>query len=292
MSPLHRLALVFAAAVFGAGWLGNLHAIGDSLAVLRLPVALLLFLIALWPKGRHRPTRFAAAALGTAALAAVALPYWPPAGHSDPSVTLYQKNTWVLNRDARPLIADILSQDADVVTLQEIQRTGTELRARLQETYATVHTCPVSGLARTGVVARWPAGPGTHRCLPGHDLSAVQVDAPSGPLWIVSLHLKWPYPYDQKGTVDAVARALADMDGDVLLAGDFNMVPLSDSLRRIAQASGTRRVGPAIRSYPLLNGAIGLPIDHVFAPATWTGQVERRPLLGSDHFGLLARVGP
>jgi endonuclease/exonuclease/phosphatase (EEP) superfamily protein YafD len=34
-----------------------------------------------------------------------------------------------------------------------------------------------------------------------------------------------------------------------------------------------------------------LPIDQVYGPAESAGTAEARPLLGSDHRGVLARIG-
>lgn len=72
----------------------------------------------------------------------------------------------------------------------------------------------------------------------------------------------------------------------VILAGDFNMVPWGYTLRQIAEASGCLQIGPVWNKVSVI--VLPLPIDHILASGT--GVSERRPRLGSDHFGLVARV--
>jgi len=75
-------------------------------------------------------------------------------------------------------------------------------------------------------------------------------------------------------------------DGKAVLGGDFNMVTWSHTMRRIERVSGTKRIG-AVWNTISLKG-LPLPIDYVLASGT--GSSERRPLLGSDHHGLVARI--
>lgn len=117
----------------------------------------------------------------------------------------------------------------------------------------------------------------------------MQVETPDGPVWVVSLHLHWPYPMGQAAQVRALLPELAALKGPVVLGGDFNMVPWSHSIRAIAAATNTRRIGAVQYTLPL-KGLYTLPIDHLLVPQTpQAASTEKRPLLGSDHYGVLAR---
>ena len=67
------------------------------------------------------------------------------------------------------------------------------------------------------------------------------------------------------------------------------MVPGSHAVTEIARATGGRPAGPA-RATLTIAGALPIAIDRVLAPGG--GLTERRPRLGSDHHGLLARANP
>lgn len=146
--------------------------------------------------------------------------------------------------------------------------------------------CEPTRVGSVALATRWPPVDGSEICVEG--LAAVQVDTPEGRMWIVSLHLAWPWPFDQSEHVRQRLDVLERLEGPVVLGGDFNMVPWSHAMRRIASAIGAERAGKVRPSFPL-NPVLVLPIDHVLIPAGKRGATGLRPLLGSDHHGLVAR---
>ena len=91
------------------------------------------------------------------------------------------------------------------------------------------------------------------------------------------------------GQAEQLARilpVLANLEEPMLVAGDLNMVPWSHALRTLSRATGTNRAGAVFPTFRKLGAP--LPIDHVYAPGG--GQATPRPLLGSDHNGVLAEV--
>jgi endonuclease/exonuclease/phosphatase (EEP) superfamily protein YafD len=70
------------------------------------------------------------------------------------------------------------------------------------------------------------------------------------------------------------------------MAGDFNIFPWAASIGGLKRAAGLRLVHP-IRPTLDLEG-IPLLLDHVYAPGG--GVASYRPLMGSDHKGVLADV--
>ena len=139
------------------------------------------------------------------------------------------------------------------------------------------------------LASRFPPVPDSRICQAEDGLLAVQVITPEGPVWLVSIHLHWPYPIDQAAQVKRIVPVLEKLTGPVILAGDFNMVPWSYTMTRIEDATRTQRVGRTNGTF-LLEDRMMLPIDHVLVPSACGGDVSTLDLLGSDHHGVLASL--
>ena len=264
-------------------FLGHWFAASDSFAVVRLPLAALLFIGALfvtqgWPRK---------AALSVAFFSAISI-FWhflPLASKGE--VIVYQKNMYFGNANVLRAAEDIAKSNAMVAFLQEVpRRHEVILQPELSKTFPFWHWCSFTGVGGTAIASRWPMIEGTEKCPLVRGLSMVQAKGPAGPVWLVSLHMHWPWPFGQAAQLEQVLEELKDLDGPVILAGDFNMVPWSSALSRVAKASGTQRAGGVKPT--LHKEGIPFPIDHVLSPKG--GQIEIRPRLGSDHSGVIAYV--
>lgn len=277
---LTGLALLLALAV---GFLGALHPAGDSLAVFRAQVTALLALVAVLglALGARRSAAvglIAALAAGAPLLAAYQVPATPGA------LRLYQKNMLFRNDTLPALVADIRAAVPDVVTLQEVSAPNRVVLADLADILPHQVMCPVSTVGGVAVLTRLPPVPGTETCAKG--LAALQVQAPQGRIWLVSVHMSWPWPYGQAAHLAVVLPVIKALEGLVAIAGDFNMVPWSHALAEVRRAARVTAAGPVRGSFPEFGRLLTLPIDHVMAPGG--GAVALRPHLGSDHLGLLA----
>ncbi|MEJ6391701.1 endonuclease/exonuclease/phosphatase family protein [Gymnodinialimonas sp. 2305UL16-5] len=270
-----------------ASYLGGLHPAGDSLAVFRLWIAggvlgLGVLLLAL------RLRRFGWGAILCAAIAAVpilAMGVEPQAAQAAaPSVAVYTKNTLGGRGDNAAILADIRASGADIVLLQELSATRGGFLAGLRATHPYQHECRFSDWSGMAVLSRWPLS--APYCSPHRSFAAALVEAPGGTFWAVSTHLVWPYPHGQAAVLDQAMPFLEQIEGRTVVAGDFNMVPWGHSVRRIARATGTDRIGALYETLSVRG--VPLSIDHVFTDGT--GTVVRRPRFGSDHYGLLARI--
>ena len=277
------IGAVLALAALGLSHAGALHPVADSLAVFR-PVIALGLVPCLYLARRARWL----AVLGTvAALVALGPAVWlarPAAAVTDGALVLYQKNVLWSNDSIEALAEDILASGADVVTLQEVSRGNRALLEMLAGAY------PGQALCERGAVAVLSRAPLVEPpiCIKGQAMVLARVVGPEGPVWVGSVHLSWPWPWPQARQAERLTRHLEALEGPRVIAGDFNMVAWGRSVRGMSAAAGTRPIGPVRRSFVLL-GVYPLAIDHVLAGA---GQLEARALLGSDHFGLLARVVP
>lgn len=277
--------LVASTATLGASYLGALHPFGDSLAVVRpvlIGMAGLLAVLALCLGWRRSGAVTLAVAL------AAALHLWlgflqSAALATAPNLTVYTKNVLASNPDTGPLAADILAASADIVLLQEVSDSNRGLLAALAVAYPHQHLCRFSGWSGIAVLSHWPIG--DTRCSDRRALAAAAVQGPAGPVWAVSVHLSWPWPYGQAASVERAIARMTGMTGALVIGGDFNMVPWGHAVSRLAHASGTRRVAAAVPTF--FHHHYPLALDQFLS--TGSASVERRPHLGSDHMGLLGR---
>lgn len=271
-----------------AGYMGHIHPLGDTLAVFRVYLAGALAVVGgLQLAAGVRGQGIANGGLGLAVIASLGLfPFGRqiPPSEGQTVVHHYQKNMLYHNDDPSGILADILSQDPDVVTLQEaVGRSGVILRTLL-DAYETGLTCDSPGADGLAIFAVWTAVPGTAFC--GEQVAGVQVEGPDGPVWIIAIHLRWVYPYQNAKQAGRIETLLRDLEGPKIVAGDFNVVPWADSVKGIAEAAQVQRVGRALVTFARL-GVLRVQIDHVFATGG-AGVTARRPRLGSDHWGIWA----
>ncbi len=129
----------------------------------------------------------------------------------------------------------------------------------------------------------------------------VRVDAPGGPVTFVCVHLArpWGWPLSnvraRLGQIDALRAWLADVEDPLIVAGDFNSLPVSPEAWSMSRGLETAwrpwRDGWAA-SFPL--ESIGWPagaiqIDHVFHDDHWTTRgLWAGTLSASDHRPILA----
>lgn len=290
---MHALVMFVAIAgglLLAGGYLGALHPLGDSLAVVRYPVIVVVTLAVIWTPWPRR-IRWPLALVGLVLLAQHVWLGSRPDAVNDAALVVYQKNLlWSAGLDTA-LGQDIQALRADVVTLQEVSTANQPMLGALRAGFPTQTLCPF-GVGGVAVLSRWPRVPGSDRC--GAGAAAMQVVAPSGPVWVVSIHLRWPWPYGQARQVADLVPFLETLQGPVVIGGDFNTVAWSHALRRIERASGTKRLGRRMATYTLnWHGqrlGLHLGIDHVLASGPGAAETARRPRFRSDHHGVLARI--
>lgn len=267
-----------------AGYLGRLHPAGDSFAVFRAQGAGLLMLVA--AAGLALGLRWPGVVGLLLALASGGplLSAYSRSGVAG-DWALYQKNMLFRNDDLGALQADIRSVAPDVLTLQEVTTANRALLAGLEDILPGQLWCPFASVGGVAVATRWPVVAGSGTCRPG--LAALQADTPEGRVWLVALHLGWPWPYEQPRHLAALLPVIEALDGPVVLGGDFNAVPWSGTVARLAEATGSRLAGPVHGTLPRFGPLLVLPIDHVLVPRG--GAARLRGLDGSDHLGVVVR---
>ena len=279
-----RVFYPLCAAVFIASYGGALHPALDSLAVLRMPLAALLVVLIALPRWRRNRAGLAVSALAAWALIWSQL-LWSAFIDDRATFTIYQRNLWFGNTSIDALLTDIEARDPDVITLQEVSPRNDVLIDRLSQDYPHQARCTYSWRYSIAVLSRLPQGPTAKRCSDTRGAAALQVITPDGPGWVVSLHLHWPWPFGKPNQLDEITEFVFQLDGPIIVAGDFNHVPWSHKVRSIARAADAPYLGPRRQTFGFRD--VPLPIDHVLSAS---GTVERMEPVGGDHHGLLARV--
>jgi endonuclease/exonuclease/phosphatase family metal-dependent hydrolase len=212
---------------------------------------------------------------------------------------------------------DLRALGADVIALQEVERSvqrsrGIDQARVLADSLGFEHAFAGSFSLQTGEhgiailsrfplrdprVIRLPQGEGRW---PRSALTA-RIESDTGPFLMVCVHLTRPWSWPLSHTRARVAQirtlltALADEELPIVIAGDFNCLPVSPEVmlvrRHFASAWRPWRDGWGT-SFPLR--AIGLPfgavkIDHVFHDSSWEDRgFWVAPRGASDHRPVLA----
>lgn len=279
-----RGLVVLAALVLAGSFAGDLHGLGDSLAVFR-PVIITgsLFVgLLVW--------RWRGAQIVMLGVCAVAL--WHGAGlipretPQDANFTIYQKNMLYRPADRGPMMADIRALNADVVTLQEVSRANAPMLDRLRDLYPYQLLCNAHSVGAVAVLSQHPMR--GQACGTSSGLARAVVQLNGRDVQVISVHLHWPWPYAQLAHAKGLVGEIGPLEnGATVIGGDFNMVASGRSLAWFGQATDTARVGRLTRSYDLFGYPLG--IDHVLATGG-TGILTVRDQLGSDHYGLFALI--
>ena len=265
-------------ALLAMSWVGRLHPVGDSLAVARPLLTILAVAYGVFLKRWvMRGPVLALAAVSLVSIAAPALRSGAGGAH-----IVYQKNLLYWNDQVEDVVADIIDSKADILMLQEVapwhQKT---FEHSLRDVFPTWHVCGAVIIA-----SKLPGLIGTDKCLGWDRSGAVQVQTRNGPAWIISLHLLWPWPKNQPLQVESLVPMIEGLEGPTIIGGDFNMVPWSDTIARLENASNTRLIGPIRPTFWI--GPYPLVIDQILAPNG--GRRELRPRFGSDHYGLVGYI--
>ncbi|KZK83962.1 Endonuclease/Exonuclease/phosphatase family protein [Pseudovibrio sp. W64] len=267
-------------------FLGIIHPIGDSLSVLRLPLAVLLAILTLFS---YRQPKLMIIGFLVAIISSATV-LWAYQGVRVPEnydLAVYQKNLSFRAGDRMDVLNDILMLQPEVITLQEVHKRHLPLINSLKKQYPYHIVCPFTAVGAVAVLSRLPLASDAYRCEIGLGIAALHIQSSEGPLWVVSIHQHWPWPFPQETQAGKIISILSELDGLKMIAGDFNMVPWSHNLDEYTDATDTQLAGPFEASF-LFKGTYAMRIDHVLAPKG--GKTFLRPYYGSDHHGLFARV--
>ncbi|MGJ8622194.1 MAG: endonuclease/exonuclease/phosphatase family protein [Yoonia sp.] len=283
LNILLRAALILLCLGVALGFAGAVHPAFDSLSLLRLPLAVLCLAALVFGMGAWlRLLLLASAVAGL--VTTVPLHFGGHDGQAGDGLRIYSKNLLYDNAGLALVAEDIRQSGASVVMLQEVRRLRGGILGDLSESYPYQHFCRFPGGTAVAVLSRWPIR--DRLCARGGVLAAALIDTDAGTVWAGAVYLPWPFPYGNAEAADAAVEVLEALDGPVVLAGDFNIFPWANSVRRIQRTAGLKPALPIRPTFDLYG--VPLFLDHVHAPDG--GAVRYRPALGSDHLGVVADV--
>ncbi|MEL6958505.1 MAG: endonuclease/exonuclease/phosphatase family protein [Pseudomonadota bacterium] len=282
-----------AAGLVGLGYAGALHPVGDSFAVVRF-LALGVLAVALLGLLRNR----LAQVLFVICVGLFGIRVWhavPGPSVAAPDMVIYQKNMLYHDYDEVALAQDIWASGSRVVTLQEVSAAHRDFLHLMEDTHPYQLICDGTAVGAVAVLSTDPSVARTCSDPVGIAVMDVAINDGQDLMRVVSVHLHWPWPFEQSSTLDLILADLeaADLDAfgapdHVVVGGDFNMVPWGHSLRRVEAFFGTSRLGHIEQTFDIFGWP--MTIDHVMASAPVEASINVRPLLGSDHHGVVGRV--
>lgn len=262
------------------GFAGAVHPLGDTVSLVRPVLGGLCAVTLLWRGPRLLRAGLAIAAVMALATTVPMMILRTPEG----ALTVYSKNLWWANEQIAAVADDIRTTNPDIVLLQEVSARNDQVLALLAATYPHQHLCQFSGWNGIAILSKSPMT--DQSCTQRRGAALAQINTPAGAIWATSIHLGWPHPYSNMRSAEDATDLLADLDAPVIMGGDFNIFPWAASVRQLQHVTRTQIAGPVRPTYQL--NAAPLLLDHIHAP--FGGSATLRPLLGSDHKGVLARV--
>lgn len=204
-------------------------------------------------------------------------------------------NTLTGNPRGAEVVRQIAAMQPDVAIIMETP--GIEQHLSELETALPYHLgCDASATCDLSVWSRYPILESRMLLLPPFNrerLAVIKIDVGGTPMTIVGSHWSKPY-FDEASWFEAeyLKNTLNELEGPILLSGDFNAAPWSDTLTYLTRQS--RLVPPPSHpaTWPVVAGSLGVPIDNMFTRgAAQIGEIEAGgDSFGSNHRYLLARV--
>nr|WP_306265640.1 endonuclease/exonuclease/phosphatase family protein [Pararhizobium sp. IMCC3301] len=276
------VGLAFVSGLFVVvGFSGPIHRSIDTISM-GLPVFGLVCIIGIFA-AKQVWLRLFFATTAIAACLTVASFFLPQNPGGD--LRLYSKNLWYANSQLPALVADIEAAQVEVVMLQEVSDRNKVVLELLQKSFPFQHLCRFSGWSGIALASRYPFD-GEPECSNWRAVAVAPIRLEGRRVWLVSAHIPWPWPYDSINNETEAERVLAGLEGMVVIGGDFNIMPWTGRVRRIASITNTKIAGPVRPTLKFRN--LPLPIDFAMGPKG--GSLEVRPLLGSDHAGIVANL--
>jgi len=301
------IALLGVAAALTFGYLGWLHPALDSFSHFRIHLAVLLLLgVPLLWLMRYRPEAVFALIFGTAALvqttgmpAIQGTSIAGASGHDESAnAAVYRLLHMNLRFDNESTAAISLIGELrpDIVTLNEVSRQWKPRLEALRASYPYGVMCDSDkNIGGVAILSRRPLAADVQTtCGDNGSFARAQFDIGGRIVEIATLHLGWPWPFEQPWQIRRVQPLLEETGTTAIIAGDFNAVPWSNTARQVESGSRARLlrgIGPTWldrRAPDALRRYMGLPIDNMLAKGgvvpLHVGTVADS---GSDHLPIL-----
>ncbi len=238
-------------------------------------------------------------------------------------LSLITNNVFVYNGRLDQLFAWLRTRPADVIVLQEVSPTlmrrlrqaddNYPYRLVAEDSYEDYDDFQMMGFGgkrtapqakngwrsseATAVLSVWPI---LERRMPdpktrAWQMSQVRLDMGEGVQpWVIVVHPPSPVVPGNLPVRDRIFQELAttvpQLEGPVIVAGDFNATPYTPAFRRFVETAGLGSFESFPATYPNRLRDLGLPIDHVLVRDARLVDLRALPSIGSDHRPLSATL--
>lgn len=297
-------ALLATAGALSFGYLGWLHPAFDSFSHFRIHLAVLLLvgvpvllLLRFWPEALFATLLAATTIVQTTGLPfSPALPSASAADAGGAVYRLFHANLRFDNDRPEAILSLIGETRPDVLTFNEVSEIWKDRLEVLAAVYPYRVICPrPSPIGGVAILSRRPFMHGLiPYCGDRGSFAHAAVDFGGHTVEVATMHLGWPWPYEQPWQVGRVMHLLQQVGPTALFAGDLNAAPWSNTAKRVAaglDAQPLRGLGPTWLTAHLpdsLRPLIGLPIDNMMVKGAVIPLSTRTLENGSsDHLPVL-----
>jgi endonuclease/exonuclease/phosphatase (EEP) superfamily protein YafD len=294
-----RLGVLIVSMMVIGGFLGKFHPFFDSLSHFRIH---LLGILSLWlsvqfffttPKNQYRI--FSLLILIAGYLYLFMTPFWGTTTSHGQTIKTMQFNLLCMNQRMAFVSSYLIYHPVDIATLQEVTFAHKRFIDALKPYYPYQVFCDNGGIHGVGgemIISKFPFT-GKGKCLQDHGLVWREIALKDRNVSVVSVHLHWPYPYQQYQQISLLSQELQTLKGSTIVMGDFNAAGWSHSVHRIEASSHTHLIDGvrwSIRvNTPLI--PLWLPLDHVLlSPDIGIQDIHVGEDLGSDHRPILTTL--
>lgn len=275
-----------------------------------IALALAYLLRSIWINLRRdrRANAVVAGLLGLAYIALAGLlmrPLWNGVALARGDERAFRVVSFNLNKDnphQAAAAAWIKTESPDFVILVEARDTPGSVRQLLKPIYPYQYACRGDGRCSTVILSRTQAQSVEYHARGDTEnrrsISALtaRFEHSGKSLAITAVHMPRPWPLGKQTLRLRELAAVATVpDGTQIVAGDFNNVPWTFAMNRLAVDMGLRLMSRATPSWTTAwGGWAPLPLDNIYGRGCLRlVDLARGPNLGSDHYPLVmtARMG-
>jgi len=249
LKTLLYLAFLGLAIPFLLSFLNAFHPLFDSFSHFRIHLMLALIptmlILALFHERKNRLLYFGLVAMGVLYLYVVNQPFRLKEIDNTKTHILkhIQFNLNFRNQEMDKVVEYFKNSNADVITLEEVTVAHQMKLQEMKEAYPYQAYCefyPVVGAV--AILSKHPFNKENAACLKGKGLQWSQIMVNKQPINVVAIHTLWPFPHGQPEQIAEIKPIFKKMSTPTLIAGDFNAVSWSHTVKEIEEASNTKVV--------------------------------------------------
>jgi endonuclease/exonuclease/phosphatase (EEP) superfamily protein YafD len=216
------------------------------------------------------------------------------------SIRIVTANLWVENASVQTGLKTLLDLDADVLVLTEVTPLAAMYIKQVVLGFPYRLVEPRENKYGIAVLSQFPLQNARIEALGKPYIPMVRADITVGDsiMHLIAIHLETPrkvaYYASRNGQLRELAELAHDMEGPLVVAGDWNTTPWSHAYRRFERESGLRNSRQGFGIMPTWSARQPFPwfpIDQiVVSDGIRVAASHAGPNIGSDHLSFIATV--